>query len=377
MDFAPVLDVNTNQHNPIIGIRSFSNNADEVITHSKAVINELQLNNIIPVGKHFPGHGEAWVDSHLEMPVIDLEKQELEETHIKPFKQAVQNGLDAIMVAHVHYTAFDKDEIPASLSKNVITQYLRKELGFDGLIISDDMVMGGIANSFSKVDAIIKGINAGINLFIFRDSYSTTLKSIDMLVSAIEKEAINVDQINESVLRILKIKEKYGILEQNAPVYPEINISDCQKEIDFMATKSITVVKSGKELPLDKTKKYCILTPNKSQIFNYSFDKGFLSQFLDGLQREELIYSLNPDNDEIQQLLKSLETFDAVIFVSYNALFNQNQISLFNSIQKPVIAISAGIPYDSEFYNRADSILHSYCYKTPSLKALASVMINP
>lgn len=204
MNFAPVLDVNTNPNNPIIGKRAYSSDPDEVIKFGKIVVETYLKNSIIPVGKHFPGHGETAVDSHLEMPELDMPLTELENTHIKPFKALIQD-LPAIMVAHVHYKAFDSQKIPASISENVIKNYLRKELGFKGLVISDDMVMGGI-KKFTPFEACKKAINAGVNMFIYRNSDDATLELIQQLVAAVEHGEIDIKLIDESINYIQSVK---------------------------------------------------------------------------------------------------------------------------------------------------------------------------
>lgn len=204
MNFAPVLDVNTNPHNPIIGERSFSDNPEIVSKYGK-VVSEIYLRNgIIPVGKHFPGHGDTAVDSHKEMPYVGLPLYKMEEIHMKPFASLV-NVLPAIMIAHVHYSCFDKEEIPASVSSNVIQGYLRKNLGFKGLVVSDDMVMGGI-KKFSSLQACIMAINAGVNMFIFRNSDEKTLCLFDELEKATEEGIVNIENINKSVEIIKRIK---------------------------------------------------------------------------------------------------------------------------------------------------------------------------
>lgn len=372
MDFAPVLDVNTNPDNPIIGIRAFSNNPDEVIKYSQQVYKTFQDNNIISVGKHFPGHGEAWVDSHLDLPEIDLKLDNLEEIHIKPFKYAIENDLDAIMVAHVHYPVFNKDsKLPASLSKEVITGYLKNKLNFKGLIISDDMVMGGIVNHFNHLDACIRAINAGIDILIFRDSIDKNLELIDKLAEAVENNLISRDRINESVNKILYYKEKYNINKDlNISEFP--NIREKQEIIDNIAIKAIKIAKKGNLIPLDNTKKRLILSADKSKIHSYAKDKSRLSGFLAG-DCTEISYSLNPDEDEIRKIKETICDYDSVILVSYNANLNPKQVKLFNSINKPTIVIVTGIPcYD--YFDNADSILLSFGYKTPNLKALAKVI---
>ena len=204
MNFAPVLDVNTNPNNPIIGKRAYSSDPDEVIKFGKIATETYLKNSIIPVGKHFPGHGETAVDSHLEMPELDMPLTELENTHIKPFKALIQD-LPAIMVAHVHYKAFDSQKIPASISPNVIKNYLRKELGFKGLVISDDMVMGGI-KKFTPFEACKRAINAGVNMFIYRNSDDATIELIQQLIVAVEHGEIDIKLIDESINYIQSVK---------------------------------------------------------------------------------------------------------------------------------------------------------------------------
>ena len=202
MNFSPVLDVDTNPDNPVIADRSYSNDADEVIKYGKIVIDTYKQNGIIPVGKHFPGHGDTNVDSHLDMPVVDLSMHEFEKIHIKPFK-SLAGDLGAIMVAHVHYRAFDTERIPASISKNVIN-YLRNTLAFKGLIISDDMVMGGIKR-FSAFEACKRGILAGVNMFIYRNADEKTLDLIERIIKAVREGEIPEEKINESVNYILNV----------------------------------------------------------------------------------------------------------------------------------------------------------------------------
>ncbi len=205
MNFAPVLDVDTNPANPIIGDRSFSSDPDKVTEYGKIVTDTYKKNHIIPVGKHFPGHGDTKTDSHLEMPEVDLSFEELENIHIKPFK-ALINDLPAIMAAHVHYTAFDREKIPASVSQNVIENYLRKTLGFKGLVISDDMVMGGI-KKFTPFEACKKAINAGVNMFIFRTCNEMTISLIEQLATAVKNKDIDPQKIDTSINYISNLKK--------------------------------------------------------------------------------------------------------------------------------------------------------------------------
>ena len=207
LNFAPCIDTNTNPNNPIIGERAFSSNPDYVIEAEKIVSSTYRKNEIIPCVKHFPGHGDANSDSHLTLPIIDLSINEMERTHIKPFKSAIENKIDMVMVAHLHCTCFEKEGIPTSLSKNAI-DYLRNNLKFEGITISDDMIMKGVAN-FGEVEACEMGIRAGLNMFIYRNCDDKTINIIEKIY---QKAIIDEDlrkNIEKSYTKILNLKQKY------------------------------------------------------------------------------------------------------------------------------------------------------------------------
>ncbi len=204
MNFAPVLDVDTNPENPIIAERSYGNNSEDVIKYAITAMETYLEYGIVPVGKHFPGHGDVNVDSHLAMPTLELSLVQTEKNHIEPFKAAIKAGLPAIMVAHMHCTCFDEEKIPASLSKNVIKKYLRGHLGFGGLVVSDDMVMGGVSQ-FEPLEAVVRGVNAGINLFLYRNSDDETIDLIEALVKIAETDDELRENIENSFDKIQKL----------------------------------------------------------------------------------------------------------------------------------------------------------------------------
>lgn len=209
MNFAPVLDVNSNPDNPIIGERAYSNNPEEVAKYA-LIVNEIyNKEKIITVGKHFPGHGDTKKDSHIEMPVVDIPFEEFEKIHIYPFKKAVEEKIPAIMIAHVHYECFDKEKIPASLSKNVLN-YLKNNLKFKGLIISDDMEMGGIKN-FSKTEAVITMLKNGVNCFIYRNCTQEIVNLIKNIYEAAQEDKDLEYSIYNSCDKILNLKKRFLI----------------------------------------------------------------------------------------------------------------------------------------------------------------------
>lgn len=209
LNFAPCIDVNTNPNNPIIGERAFSNTPDDVIRAEKIVSQTYRENGIIPCAKHFPGHGDANTDSHLTLPEINLTLQEMEKTHIKPFKACAKN-IEMVMVAHLHCTCFEKDVIPTSLSKKAIS-YLREKLGFEGVTISDDMIMKGVAK-FGNVEACEMGIRAGLNMFIYRNSTPQTINIIETIAKKAETDDELRQNIEKSYEKITHLKSTKNML---------------------------------------------------------------------------------------------------------------------------------------------------------------------
>ena len=201
LNFAPCIDVNTNPNNPIIGERAFSDNVDDVIKGEKIVSQTYRENGIIPCVKHFPGHGDANADSHLTLPEIDLPIEEMESTHIKPFA-ACAKTIEMVMIAHLHCTCFERDVIPTSLSKNAIS-YLRNKLGFEGVIISDDMIMAGAHIN----NACEMGIRAGLNMFIYRNSTPETIEIIETIAQKALNDKELQEKIEYSYKKISKLKE--------------------------------------------------------------------------------------------------------------------------------------------------------------------------
>ena len=211
MNFAPVLDTNTNPKNPIIGERAYGDNPDDVIKFAQKVIEIHKKKGIIPVGKHFPGHGDTSVDSHIDMPKVDLSKEEMEKSHLKPFVYAINHGLDAVMAAHVYYTCYDEKPCPASLSENVSTKLLKNELSFDGLVLSDDMVMGAVCNK-NPFEIYIQALKAGINVFLYRFSDEKLLSIIDFIEISAKNDEVLFNKINQSFENVVKLKHTYKIL---------------------------------------------------------------------------------------------------------------------------------------------------------------------
>ena len=213
MDFAPVLDVNSNPNNTVIGDRSFSNDKDKVASLGASEINGFKDSNIISVAKHFPGHGDTATDSHYALPIINKTLDELKSVEFVPFKKAIEEKVPAIMVSHILMPQIDSDN-SASMSKTIITDILRKDLKFHGLIVTDDMTMGAVTNDLDITTACINAINAGADLLLVCHGYDNEINVINAIKDAVNNGIISIDTINRSVYKILSLKENYKITDE-------------------------------------------------------------------------------------------------------------------------------------------------------------------
>ena len=222
LDFAPVLDVWSNPGNTVIGQRAFSADARTVAGLGPAAARRMMDQGIIPAVKHFPGHGDTAVDSHVGLPVVDKSPEELEETELIPFRAAIQSaGTDgqvpAVMVAHILLTQLDPER-PASLSPAVVTGLLREELGFAGAVLTDDLTMGAVTQSYGLGEAAVLAVEAGCDILLVCHGPDSVPAVRTALLEAAASGRITAERLDESVYRILRLKTEYALT--NEPVSP-------------------------------------------------------------------------------------------------------------------------------------------------------------
>ncbi|MCY8981586.1 glycoside hydrolase family 3 protein [Bacillus halotolerans] len=280
-DFSPVLDINNNPDNPVIGVRSFSSDRELTARLGLYSMKGLQRQNIASALKHFPGHGDTDVDSHYGLPLVSHNQKRLREVELYPFQKAIDAGADMVMTAHVQFPAFDDTTykskldgsdimVPATLSKKVMTGLLREEMGFGGVIVTDALNMKAIADHFGQEEAVVMAIKAGVDIALMPVSV-TSLKDEQKLASVINslKEAVKngdipLQQINKSVERIISLKIKRGI-------YPAQHDSSIDKKVkkalktvgskhhmkteQKIAEKAVTVLKNDQHTLPFKPKK--------------------------------------------------------------------------------------------------------------------------
>lgn len=210
VDFAPVLDINSNPKNPVIGNRAFGSTIDVVVDNGLKVMEGIQSVGVIPSIKHFPGHGDTDMDSHVNLPKIEKDINELENLELVPFKKAIDDGVDMVMVAHILFPKIDSEH-PSTMSKEIIDGILREKLDFKGVVISDDLTMGAIVKNYSLENAVVSFLKAGGDIALVCHGKDNPNKVIEKIKEALDEGILAEEEINEKVYRILKLKEKYKI----------------------------------------------------------------------------------------------------------------------------------------------------------------------
>jgi beta-N-acetylhexosaminidase len=217
MNFAPVLDINSNPDNPVIGDRSFGNSAELVSALGIAEMKGMESEGVVPVVKHFPGHGDTSVDSHLDLPIVNKTADALAKLEWLPFQAAIKEGTDAVMVAHILFPKLDPDK-PASLSTKIIGELLRGDMKYQGLVITDDLTMGAIMKNYDLTTAALDTINAGSDILLIAHGYDNEKRVLESLLDHVKKGKIQETRIDESVYRILALKAKYNLSDEPVPV---------------------------------------------------------------------------------------------------------------------------------------------------------------
>jgi len=375
LNLAPVLDVNNNAKNPVIGVRSYGDNPQVVAQFGKQFIMGLQSNGILATGKHFPGHGDTSVDSHLDLTSVIHDKKRLNEVELVPFKEAILTGIDAIMSAHVLFPAYEKDHLPATLSRKVLTNLLRKDLGFRGLIVTDCMEMKAIDKYYTTEKAVVMAVDAGANLVCISHTRNRQIGAIEELIKAVEEKRLDERIIDEAVSKVLAYKEKINV--DTTEFIQRETMSLCTKNHHLFAQHindiSLTLV-SGKSFQPNGKILFVAPQPIATTIADESLDQQSLLQaiakeFKDWKTIELMI---NPSEENQNEILEACREVDQVVFCSYNASIYKAQHKLIEKIKeqaKKIHLIALRNPYDVTEFKDIDCVC-TYEYTPHSIQSI-------
>ncbi|MFP4199760.1 MAG: glycoside hydrolase family 3 protein [Halanaerobium sp.] len=382
VNLAPDLDVNNNPENPVIGVRSFGEDQELVAELGTAYLKGLQSKGVIATAKHFPGHGDTAVDSHLDLPVIRHSRSRLDRVEFYPFKKAIEAGVDSIMTAHIYFPTIEKEEgIPATLSKAVLTDLLRKELDFEGLIITDCMEMNAIVDTFGTVEGAVKTIEAGSDTVLVSHSYQKQKDAIEAVLKAVKSGQISEERIDQSVERILKLKGKrINLAELEEADQSKINYAAHQKIAGEIAEKAVTLVKNDNIFPIENIdeKKITVIDFEMGRV-SLAEDEGekgnlFLKYLKEDLNKVEHL-SLK-DNQLSTADNKKISGSDLVIVCTYNAAANREQAEIAEKLAADynVLVLALRNPYDFRYLNQTQAFITTYDYSPAAQKAAADLV---
>ncbi|MGI5947402.1 MAG: beta-N-acetylhexosaminidase [Lachnospiraceae bacterium] len=378
-DLAPVADINTNVSNPVIGVRSYGDTVSQVIEFSGAMIDGLEAANVGSMMKHFPGHGDTHQDSHFSLPRIEKTYEELLECELKPFIEGIKQGVPGIMTSHIIFPAIDPSGVPATMSKIIITDILRKKLGFEGIIRTDDLEMDAIAKHYGIVEGAVMAIKAGVDIISMSRSPHLVKELVERVENEISNGLLPMELIDNAFNRIVKIKARYcRSVPHNLSV---IGCSAHKNLANEISQNSITLIRTKEnQIPVRSENLLVVGTHafNQTNIHNpLLLELNFANLVSNALHGTGITISVKPTDEEITQVMKAAQAADTIIFGTYNAHLFDGQVQLANFLAatgKNLILAAMRNPYDATVLPTQTTLLACYEYTPCSINTLISVL---
>lgn len=372
INLAPVLDINNNPRNPVIGVRSFGSTVEQVTQFGRAAVAGYRQAGILCVAKHFPGHGDTEVDSHTSLPTIDRSLTELRERELVPFAAAVDAGLDAIMTAHILFPQLDS--VPATLSHPILTVLLREEMGFQGLIITDSMRMAGITHGYGPGEAAVEALKAGCDILLYSAMGEVEEQGIAAVHEAVRRGELSEERIYASAQRIVTMKERLGRVGQvDFTTHRELALEVSQRAVTLVRDEDRLLPVSDESLTVIEVTRRAI-TQVEEQL-TLSGLRTQMSSYLPGAQH--LTVGTNPDAETVDRLCEEIEG-ETVVLVSQDAWRNPGQEELMRRLVRKhprrVILVAGRLPYDVDLEPSIGTALCTYDLVPTTIQALLDVL---
>ncbi|HEX7307344.1 glycoside hydrolase family 3 protein [Lentzea sp.] len=372
-NFAPDADVNSNPANPIIGVRSFSSDPKLAADMVKAQVQGYEghrwfdQESVTSTAKHFPGHGDTSEDSHTALPVSNRSLDQWRQIDAPPFKAAVAAKIDSIMTAHIQVPQIDPSGDPATLSPKIITGLLREELKYDGVVVTDSLEMEGVRKLHTDAEIPVLAVKAGVDQLLMPPNLGL---AIDSVVKAVRGGQISEQRIDQSVLRILKMKLLRGVMltaQVDENKVDQVVGSNAEKA-QAIADRTITAVRNDQQaIPLNATAPLVVGTADAATTTLATRLKG-----------TKVVTATSPTAAQVQQAVAAAANADKIVVLTNGASTRPAQVDLVNQLVatgKPVIAVATGNPYDVA-YSGAKTWLATYSTTTVSMEALARVLLG-
>lgn len=378
LNFAPVLDVNCNPANPVIGTRSFGEDPALVGEFAMAALHGYRTTGVIATGKHFPGHGDTGIDSHLGLPTVHHERGRLAKIELAPFEATIRAGIPALMSAHIIFTALDLH--PATLSPAILIQLLRRDLGFEGVIFTDALDMQAIAARYTPSEAALRSKAAGADLLLPLGSLESQIEVARALVAAVEQGELSHESFAATAQRLDDLREAYDITHE-LPPFAEPTPALYESAL-VLARRSLTVTQGAEILPLARNARLalidCVL-PRFSQVEEAFERAALLRSLVTQAFPHASSLAISPELSEEQQAeARALaESSEVIVLVTRNAALLPQQAEFARTLAalgRPLVLAAVRSPYDATLIPDAAAVLLTYGDPDVSLHALVDVL---
>ncbi len=388
--FYPVADVNNNPDNPIINIRSFGENPAAVAANVKAFIEGAHSDKKYPVlttAKHFPGHGDTSVDTHLNLATITADRARLDSTELVPFRAAIAAGVDSVMTAHIAVPALGPADLPATLSPAILTGLLREELGFKGLVATDALEMGGIAKGFDSGEAAVRAVEAGADALLMPVDPEAAIRA---LVNAVQSGRLKRARIRESVARLLAAKERMGLARQRIinveAISDHIDSPESNQKAQEVADRAVTLVRNRGNVPLAPAARACFVVLPETR---YSSQGQVFAQEVRRRQAGAALANLDPTMpiSGLNDVIAGLGACPSYVVAAYSTVAaGAGSVGLGGALPsvvrgliasgKPVTLIALGNPYLLRDFSDVAAYLATFSTVPPSETAAVKTLFG-
>ena len=372
-NMAPVLDVNNNPKNPVIGVRSYGDQPEAVAAFGVASAAPYAGSGILCCGKHFPGHGDTAVDSHLGLPRVEKTEEELEALELIPFRRAAEAGIPAIMISHVMFPKIEKENVPCTMSRYIVTDLLKKKMGYDGLILTDCMEMLAIQDHYGTPEGTVAALKAGIDLAEISSTIALEWGAAKAVNEAAERGEFDMEEIKTSVEKILRYKKM---------ICYDIDPALCDWDADRQAAAAMArqaITNCGGEAPLAVSGTFfCGCADYRAS--GVGNEDGSAGTFVDYMRRafgaDGVVTAKDPDEAEIAAVAARAAEYDGIILNTCNGHLFRGQIALAEALAKtgkPLTVVALRNPYDIPLLPDCQCKIAAYDYSVPVFAALEEV----
>jgi beta-N-acetylhexosaminidase len=387
VNYAPSADVNINPQNPVVGVRSFGEDPNLVGKLAAAMIEGIQSQGVAATVKHFPGHGDTASDSHHGPGTVPHSRERLHAVELTPFRAALQTDVKLVMTAHLGILSIDgADAPPATLSPNIINGLLRRELGFDGVVVTDAMDMHAIRQGELLREDSLRAAQAGADLLLMTSNPQDQKRAYEALLQGAQNGQLSAGELQASVDRISRLKN--WIAEHGTS--PDLSVIQCAEHMQVaneIAEKSITLVRDEKKylpIKLDSIKRIAVVIPVPQDLTPADTSSYIQPKLAEAIrayhaQTDEFKISFAPDEQETASVLSLVSGYDLIVVGTINAYSQEKQAEFVRQVlktDKPVIIVAMRLPYDLASFPQASTYMCTYSILEPSMRAAAKAMFG-